>query len=85
MRRASDTGAALVGKAIGADNFSAGLAKFGIGQKTGIDFPGEADGIVPSRDQYTGATTGAAAFGQGIAFPACSSCARSARSPTAAR
>ena len=69
MRRSSNTGAALVGKAIGADNFSAGLAKFGIGQKTGIDFPGEADGIVPSRDQYTGATTGAAAFGQGIAFP----------------
>ena len=69
MRRSSNTGAALVGMAIGADNFSAGLAKFGIGQKTGIDFPGEADGIVPSRDQYTGATTGAAAFGQGIAFP----------------
>lgn len=69
MRRSSNTGAALVGKAIGADKFSAGLAKFGIGQKTGIDFPGEADGIVPSRDQYTGATTGAAAFGQGIAFP----------------
>lgn len=69
MRRSSNTGAALVGMTIGADNFSAGLAKFGIGQKTGIDFPGEADGIVPSRDQYTGATTGAAAFGQGIAFP----------------
>ena len=58
MRRSSNTGAALVGMTIGADNFSAGLAKFGIGQKTGIDFPGEADGIVPSRDQYTGVRPG---------------------------
>ena len=69
MRRSSNTGAALVGQTIGADKFSAGISAFGIGQKTGIDFPGEAAGIVPSRDEYTGATTGAAAFGQGIAFP----------------
>ena len=69
MRRSSNTGAALVGQAIGADKFAAGIAAFGIGQKTGIDFPGESAGIVPSRDEYTGATTGAAAFGQGIAFP----------------
>ena len=69
MRRSSNTGAALVGMAIGADQFSEGIAKFGIGQTTGIDYPGEVAGIVPTRDQYTGATTGAAAFGQGIAFP----------------
>ena len=69
MRRSSNTGAALVGMAIGADQFSEGIAKFGIGQTTGIDYPGEVAGLVPTRDQYTGATTGAAAFGQGIAFP----------------
>lgn len=69
MRRSSNAGAAMVGMAIGADKFSEGIASFGIGQKTGIDFPGESAGIVPSRDEYTGATTGAAAFGQGIAFP----------------
>ena len=69
MRRSSNAGAAMVGMTIGADKFSEGIASFGIGQKTGIDFPGESAGIVPSRDEYTGATTGAASFGQGIAFP----------------
>ena len=69
MRRSSNTGAALVGKAIGSDKFAAGIAKFGIGQTMGIDFPGESAGIVPKREDYTGATTGSAAFGQGIAFP----------------
>ncbi len=69
MRRSSNTGAALVGMAIGDDKFSEGIAKFGIGSLTGIDYPGEVAGLVPTRDQYTGATTGAAAFGQGIAFP----------------
>ncbi len=69
MRRSSNTGAAMVGMAIGADKFAEGVAKFGIGSTTGIDFPGEVAGLVPTRDQYNGATTGSAAFGQGIAFP----------------
>ena len=69
MRRSSNAGAAMVGMAIGADAFSEGIARFGIGQPTGIDFPGESAGIVASRDEYTGATVGSAAFGQGIAFP----------------
>lgn len=69
MRRSSNAGAAMVGMAIGADKFSEGISSLGIGQTTGIDFPGESAGIVPSRDEYTGATVGAAAFGQGVAFP----------------
>jgi cell division protein FtsI/penicillin-binding protein 2 len=69
LRRSSNAGAALVGMAIGADNYAAGLEKFGIGQTTGIDYPGEAQGLVTSRENYTGATLGAEAFGQGIAFP----------------
>ena len=69
MRRSSNAGAATVGMTIGADKFAAGLEKFGIGSTTGIDFPGEASGIVTPRDQYTGASVGSMSFGQGIAFP----------------
>ena len=69
MRRSSNAGAAMVGQAIGADRFAEGVSRFGIGSKTGVDFPGEVAGIVTQRSDYTGATTGSMAFGQGVAFP----------------
>ena len=54
---------------IGAERFSEGVEKFGIGQLTGIDFPGEASGIVRSYADYDGSTAGSMAFGQGLAIP----------------
>jgi cell division protein FtsI/penicillin-binding protein 2 len=61
--------AMLVQEHIGAKAFSEGVAKFGIGTKTGIDFPGETSGIVKSYDEYDGSTAGSMAFGQGVAIP----------------
>ncbi len=69
MRRSSNTGAAMVGMAIGDEKFSEGLAKFGIGSTTGIDYPGEVQGLMPTFGQNNGATSGFVAFGQGIAIP----------------
>ena len=46
-----------------------GVEKFCIGQKTGIDFPGETTGIVKSYDEYDGTTAGYMAFGQSVAIP----------------
>ena len=54
---------------IGAKRFADGVEQFGIGQKTGIDFPGEATGIVKSYNDYDGSTAGSMAFGQGLAIP----------------
>ena len=54
---------------IGAEKFSEGVEKFGIGQKTGIDFPGEASGIVRTLSTYTGGSLGSMAFGQSLAIP----------------
>lgn len=54
---------------IGSKNFADGVQKFGIGQKTGIDFPGEASGIVRGYDDYDGSTAGSMAFGQSLAIP----------------
>lgn len=54
---------------IGAQRFAEGVEKFGIGQKTGIDFPGEVSGLVKTYDQYDGASAGSMAFGQSLAIP----------------
>lgn len=70
LRRSSNTGAALLAQDyIGADTFAAGVERFGIGQLTGIDFPGEVRGIVKARDEYDGSSLGSMSFGQGLAIP----------------
>ena len=70
MRRSSNTAMAMLAQdVIGAEAFSEGIARFGIGQKTGIDFPGEVEGLVRTPDEYDGATLGSMGFGQGLAFP----------------
>lgn len=69
MRRSSNVGAVLMGQAEGADAFSAGIGRFGIGQTTGIDYPGEVAGLVTPRESYTQASLGVMSFGQGLAVP----------------
>lgn len=70
LRRSSNAGAALVAQeSIGADAFAAGIEAFGMGELTGIDYPGEVAGIVRSRSEYDGSSVGSMAFGQGLAFP----------------
>lgn len=70
LRRSSNVGAALIAQeAIGADTFSQGVEKFGIGQLTGIDYPGESAGIVKRREEYDGSSVGSMSFGQGLSIP----------------
>ncbi len=70
MAQSSNTAMAYyVQDVIGPQLFAEGVEKFGIGQKTGIDFPGEAAGIVRSYGDYDGSTAGSMAFGQGLAIP----------------
>lgn len=70
LRRSSNVAMAyLVQNVIGAKTFSEGVDAFGIGHKTGVDYPGEATGIVKSYEDYDGATAGSMAFGQAVAVP----------------
>ena len=69
LRRSSNTGFALVGAEIGADDYVKYLDLFDIGEKTGIDFPGEIEGIVTDRDDYDGSTLSTMAFGQAVSVP----------------
>lgn len=70
IRRSSNTGMALVGEKMGAKLFAEGVIEnFGIGTKTGIDFPGEGTGIVKKRSEYDGASVGSMSFGQSLSMP----------------
>lgn len=69
LRRSSNTGSVLVGRKIGNETFMHGVKKFGIGSKTGIDFPGEVAGLVPKDSDYNDTRVGAMSFGQATAVP----------------
>ena len=66
MRRSSNTGMILVGEKVGADRFAEYVSDYGIGEKSGVDFPGENTGIVKERDEYDGASVAAMSFGQSV-------------------
>jgi cell division protein FtsI (penicillin-binding protein 3) len=67
LAQSSNVGAVKIGLAEGADRFSDWIDNFGFGEKTGLDYPGEEQGIVPTRDDYSGSTMGNLPIGQGLA------------------
>ncbi|MDO5108095.1 MAG: penicillin-binding protein 2, partial [Coriobacteriaceae bacterium] len=65
-----NTGTAMIAQSIiGDELFAEGMDAFGIGHATGIDFPGESEGIVTPYSQYDGSTCGFMSFGQSVAIP----------------
>ena len=70
LRRSSNVGAALIAQtSIGAEVFAQGMESFGIGVPTGIDYPGEAAGLVKKLSEYDASTLGSMSFGQGFSVP----------------
>ncbi|MBQ3283837.1 MAG: penicillin-binding protein 2 [Atopobiaceae bacterium] len=69
LRRSSNTGTSLVARDLGPDMFANGVAGFGIGTLTGIDYPGEVQGLVRQREDYELSTWPVMSFGQGVAVP----------------
>jgi cell division protein FtsI (penicillin-binding protein 3) len=67
LAKSSNVGAVTIGLEVGATKFSKWIEKFGFGEPTGIQFPDEERGIVPSLDQYSGSTMGNLPMGQGLA------------------
>lgn len=67
LARSSNVGAVTIGLKVGAEKFSKWISRFGFGSPTGIQFPNEEQGIVPSLDQYSGSTMGNLPMGQGLA------------------
>jgi stage V sporulation protein D (sporulation-specific penicillin-binding protein) len=63
-----NTGSAAVGLKMGCSTFYDYLEKFGFGKVTGIELPGETEGIMVARKDMTEINCATMAFGQGIAI-----------------
>lgn len=66
----SNIGMAKIGQRLGKDKLHNGLRLFGLGKKTGIDIPGEADGLLRPAHQWTGYSVTRIPFGQEITVTA---------------
>lgn len=67
LAQSSNVGAVKVAQRSGARRFDHWVRRFGFGKPTGVDLPGEGDGIVLRPGEYTGPTLGNMAIGQGLA------------------
>jgi cell division protein FtsI (penicillin-binding protein 3) len=66
LSHSSNVGAATIGLQLGAEKFSRWINRFGFGRPTGVQFPAEEQGLVPSLDEYSGSTMGNLPIGQGL-------------------
>ncbi|AAK78310.1 stage V sporulation protein D (sporulation-specific penicillin-binding protein) [Clostridium acetobutylicum] len=66
LKHSCNVGFMQLGQRIGKDNLLKYIHLFGFGQKTGIDLPGEATGIVRDTDKVNLVDLSNIAFGQGI-------------------
>lgn len=66
IKHSSNIGAWKVAQKTGKVRMFGRLKKFGIGRKTGIDFPGEVNGIIRSPDTWQPVEFATMAFGQGL-------------------
>ncbi|HEV8563576.1 MAG TPA: penicillin-binding protein 2 [Actinomycetota bacterium] len=66
VAESSNVGAVRVANTVGASRLSAYLSRFGFGEPTGLGFPGETGGIVPSLSQWSEASLATIAYGQGV-------------------
>ncbi len=65
LSRSSNVGTITLAEQLGRERLERWIARFGFGRKTGIDFPGEISGILPS--YWSGSTIGTLPIGHGIA------------------
>ena len=66
LAQSSNVGAVKIGLELGADRFYKWVRTFGFGKPTGVAFPGEEQGIVPTPSQFSGSTMGNLPMGQGL-------------------
>jgi cell division protein FtsI/penicillin-binding protein 2 len=65
LQRSSNVGAITLAEMLGKTRLLRWIHRFGFGKDTGIDFPGESAGLLPS--YWSGSTIGNVPIGQGIA------------------
>ena len=66
LAHSSNVGAVTIGLGLGAEHFDNWIHRFGFGRPTGVEYPGEEQGIVLPLDEYSGSTMGNLPIGQGV-------------------
>ena len=70
IRESSNVGTILIARQLGSARFDAALRNFGFGSQTGLDFPGEAPGILLPLSQYNDTSLASMPVGNGLAVTA---------------
>ena len=70
LTESSNIGTIKIAQMLGKEKLDEYLRKFGFGEKTSLDLPYEATGILLDRDKYNATSLGAIPIGQGIAVTA---------------
>jgi len=70
LMNSSNIGMAKIGQRLGSERLYEGLTLFGFGKKTGIDLPGEAEGLLRPPADWTGYSITRIPFGQEISVTA---------------
>jgi cell division protein FtsI/penicillin-binding protein 2 len=67
LKVSSNVGAVTIGERVGRSELDRWIRRFGFGRPTGVDLPGEEQGIVLPLEQWSDSTIGNVPIGQGIA------------------
>ena len=70
LKYSSNIGSSKIAQKMGKEKFYEYIQKFGFGEKTGIDLPGEASGLLRPVSKWVPVDTAMIAFGQGISVTA---------------
>ena len=70
LTNSSNIGTIKIAQQLGRKQIDRYMRGFGLGMKTGINFPGESAGILPPLQQWTGTSIGTVPIGQGLAVTA---------------
>jgi cell division protein FtsI (penicillin-binding protein 3) len=68
LAESSNVGTLLIAQRVGKQTFDDYLQRFGLGQKTGIELPGESAGLLPALSDWSDATFANLPIGQGVAM-----------------
>jgi len=66
IKKSSNVGAVKIGMRLGASKYYEYMKRFGFGQKTGVDFPGETKGILRDVKKWSGTSLACMSIGQEI-------------------
>ncbi len=68
LAKSSNVGTLEIADKVGKQTFDDYLHRFGLGQKTGIELPGESAGLLPALDSWSDSTFANLPIGQGVAM-----------------